>query len=104
MSYYYIFFLNQIKRGPEPPLDKGSEKFTTSQVMGCLSAYLGNLSGYLGNCESRKCGERPLVFSPSLMGLWVLTGLLSQLPWSSNVGCRVLPERSLHTEVFSLMV
>lgn len=39
------FFLNQIKRDAEPPLDKGSEKFATSQVMGCLSAYLGN-------CES----------------------------------------------------
>lgn len=39
------FFLNQIKHDPEPPLDKGSEKFTTSQVMGCLSACLGD-------CES----------------------------------------------------
>ena len=49
-------FLNQIKRDPEPPLDKGGEKFTASP--GRLSAPrgAGSLSG--------KGGERPLLFSP----------------------------------------
>lgn len=88
------FSLNQIKHVPEPPplvmRNSLPARLWGGGRGGGRLCFLGSGAMSL----SRKCGERPLVFSLSLM-LWILTRLLSQLLWPLKEDRHVLPRQIL---------